>query len=165
MVLTIGFFNISRNSVSDRCMIVHKDCLRIRFCRTQTRCLRGAPRCRRGRESDNTNAGTPMSQYLVDTSPHTHKYIYRSHAGPYLVVTGPTHKRIDPLSRAFASYHYCHVPRLYRLSDWPREVKNDSTPRYRDNFVVNYSVKDNQVYVPEGKKRPRSLRSLGLASK
>ena len=79
MVLTIGFFNISRNSVSDRCMIVHKDCLRIRFCRTQTRCLRGAPRCRRGRESDNTNAGTPMSQYLVDTSPHTHKYIYIYH--------------------------------------------------------------------------------------
>ena len=52
-----------------------------------------------------------------------------SHAGPYLVVTGPLHKRADPLSRAFAPYRRCHVPRLYRLSDSPLEVKH-TQPRY-----------------------------------
>ena len=51
-------------------------CFGIRCCQPQTRCLRGAPRCRRGGEIDITNAGTHMSPYLVDTSPHTQIYIY-----------------------------------------------------------------------------------------
>ena len=53
--------------------------LKIRCCRTQTRCLRGAPRCRSAGESDNTSTGTQMSPYLVDTSPHTQIYIYIYH--------------------------------------------------------------------------------------
>ena len=47
----------------------------------------------------------------------THTYMYMSHAGPYLVITGPTYKQFDPLSQALAPYNYCHVPQLYRLSD------------------------------------------------
>ena len=43
-------------------------------------CFRGVPRCRKAGESNNTNARTQMSPYLLDTSPHTqihtHIYIY-----------------------------------------------------------------------------------------
>lgn len=54
-----------------------KACLKICWCRTQTRYLRRAARCRRAGESNNTNVGTQMSPYIVDTSPHTYKeYIY-----------------------------------------------------------------------------------------
>ena len=51
----------------------------IRCCGTQTRCLRGASRCRRAGESNITNADTQMSPYLVDTSPHTTEYIHIYH--------------------------------------------------------------------------------------
>ena len=64
-------------------------CLGIRCCQPQTRCLRGAPRCRRGGEIDITNAGTYMSPYLVDTSPHTQIRMYITR-GADLVVTDPT---------------------------------------------------------------------------
>ena len=75
--------------------------LRIRCCRTQTRCLRGAPRCRRAGESNNTNAGTQMSPYLVGTSPHT-QYHTRGRA---LMAQAPhTNESI-----------HCHVP-------WPRTI-------------------------------------------
>ena len=50
--------------------------MRIHCCRTQTRCLRGAPRCRRVGESGNVHTLPQNEPYPVDTNPHAHIYVY-----------------------------------------------------------------------------------------
>ena len=48
--------------------------MRIRRCRTQTRCLRGAPRCRRAEESWNVHTRTHNEPYLFVMGPHINIY-------------------------------------------------------------------------------------------
>ena len=50
------------------------NCLRIRCCREQTRCFRGAPRCRRGKRSKSCTHSSTNEPYLFVTGPHINIY-------------------------------------------------------------------------------------------
>ena len=88
-------------------------CLRIRGCRTQTRCLCGAPRCCGAGESWNVHTRTQNEPYLFVTGPH----INICHKRGRTLLSQAPHTNESILCHKLSPRTVIVVPQLYRWSD------------------------------------------------